>query len=97
MEYEPDLAGRHCAILTGLLTPTWTDKRAFIDQLLDWEFKIAEYELATHVPVPDAFKCAVVLCWAPLKVREFLRLSPVDLTSSCALLKSATQSFLQRG
>ena len=97
MEYEPDLAGRHCAILAGLLTPTWTDRRAFVDQLLDWEFKISEYELATHVPVPDAFKCAVVLRWGPVKVREFLRLSPVDLTSSYALLKSALQGYVQRG
>eukprot|EP00972_Heterocapsa_arctica_P044226 6529405-Heterocapsa_arctica.AAC.1 len=55
VEYKPDLAGRHCAILVGLLMSTWTDKWAFINQLLDWEFKITKYEMATHVPVPDAF------------------------------------------
>eukprot|EP00972_Heterocapsa_arctica_P006633 970746-Heterocapsa_arctica.AAC.1 len=33
-EYEPDLAGRHCAVLAGLLTPDWSGKAAFIDQLL---------------------------------------------------------------
>eukprot|EP00972_Heterocapsa_arctica_P033162 4878965-Heterocapsa_arctica.AAC.1 len=90
-EYEPELAGRRCAVLAGLLTPDWTSKTAqpFIDQLLEWERRLAEYELAKKVLVPDPFKCAVVLRWAPAKVREFLRISPIDLTGNYFLLKNA--------
>eukprot|EP00972_Heterocapsa_arctica_P056450 8328357-Heterocapsa_arctica.AAC.1 len=96
-EYEPDLAGRHCAVLAGLLTRDWSGKAAFIDQLLEWERRLAEYELATKVLVPDPLKCAVVLRWAPPRVREFLRISPVDLTGNYPLLKNALKDFQQRG
>ena len=83
-EYEPDEASRHCAVLAGLMSPEWRTGTPFADQLLAWEKKVTEYEAATDSIVPDRFRCAIVLKWAPPRVQEFLRLIPEDLTLTCA-------------
>ena len=46
-EYKPDAAGRHTAMLMGIMQPGWDIRGAantFLDQLTDWERRIQEYE-----------------------------------------------------
>ena len=40
-EFEPETAGRYCAMLTSILTPRWTPDEPFMDQMLEWEHMIA--------------------------------------------------------
>jgi hypothetical protein len=96
-EYEPDEASRHCAVLAGLMSPEWRSDAPFADQLLMWEKKVTEYEAATASIVPDRFRCAIVMKWAPPKVQEFLRLTPEDLTRDYGRMRSALQTYQARG
>ena len=96
-EYEPDEASRHCAVLAGLMSPEWRTDTPFADQLLAWEKKVTEYEAATDPIVPDRFRCAIVLKWAPPRVQELLRLTPEAFTRNYALLRSALQTYQARG
>ena len=61
-EYEPNLAARFCAQLSAILVPDWKnrDDADFTELLLKWERSVNEYEIATCVPMPPAYKCAIV-------------------------------------
>ncbi|CAE8615096.1 unnamed protein product [Polarella glacialis] len=95
-EYEPSVAARHCAMLSSLLCPCFEESEPFTEQLLDWERKIADYELVTKATFPDAYKCAVISRWAPKRVREFLRVNTSDLTASYVGLKRALRDLQVR-
>ena len=43
-EYRPDAAGRHTAMLMGIMQPGWDSRNAtnFLDQLTEWERRIQE-------------------------------------------------------
>ena len=97
MEYEPDVASRHCAVLAGLLSPQWSATGSFLDQLYAWERSVLDYEAATGVPLPDPVRCAVVQSWAPVPVREFLRLTPLELTQDYGQLRNALTQYAARG
>eukprot|EP00972_Heterocapsa_arctica_P057913 8543973-Heterocapsa_arctica.AAC.1 len=96
-EYEPPLATRFCAVLAALLTPTFTANTDFIDQLTDWERRVRNYEAMSGERMADTLKCAVVSSKAPIKIREFLRQSPVELTADYNQLRSAIRLYLARG
>eukprot|EP00969_Alexandrium_andersonii_P004619 198711-Alexandrium_andersonii.AAC.1 len=36
-DYEPDVGGRHAAVLRAVLNPGWDNKTPFLDQLASWE------------------------------------------------------------
>ena len=96
-EYEPDVASRHCAVLSGLLAPVWLPTGSFIDQLYQWERSVLEYENATRAPLPGTVRCAVVQRWAPPAVKEFLRLTPLELTTDYSQLRNALIQYSARG
>ena len=73
--YEPDEASMHCALLAGLMSPDWKEDVPFADLLLAWEKRLTEYEVAAVATVPDTFKCAIVMKYAPKSVKEFLRIT----------------------
>ncbi|CAE8709737.1 unnamed protein product [Polarella glacialis] len=75
LAYEPDLTERHAAMLMGLLNPEWSHVagKEFLTKLLDWERAIADYENQSGESFSQATQVAVVLKWAPPKIREFLR------------------------
>eukprot|EP00972_Heterocapsa_arctica_P008952 1314428-Heterocapsa_arctica.AAC.1 len=82
-EYEPEVAARYCAVLASLLMPEWHDDltlHQFMEQLLSWERRVVQYEAATGAPMPDSYKCAVVMKKAPKDIRAFLRGHADDLT-----------------
>ena len=46
-EYQPDVGGRHTAVLMGVMQPGWGCRGAantFLDRLAEWERRIQEYE-----------------------------------------------------
>ena len=77
-EYEPDLAARFCAQLIAVLDPDWKDRddADFTELLLKWERSVYEYGVATGVPMPPAYKCAIVQRHAPPLVQSLLHAHP---------------------
>eukprot|EP00972_Heterocapsa_arctica_P040894 6027085-Heterocapsa_arctica.AAC.1 len=97
MEYEPESAGRYCAMLSGILVPACSSDKPFLDQVLIWEKQIAEYELAAGVAIPDPIKCAILQQWAPAPVQNVFRLTPLDLGQDYNLLKTTLKTYFERG
>ena len=58
-EYEPSTASRATAMLAALLTPVWGQK-PFLDELLDWERSIENYEAASGEAFAGRTRCADV-------------------------------------
>ena len=96
-EYEPAVATRYCAVLAALLTPVWTETGGFMEQLVEWERRLRQYEAMAGEKLSDALKCAVVTAKAPHRVKDFLRLSPTDLTGNYGQLREAIRNFLAKG
>ena len=59
-ESEPKVAARTAAMLSAILSPTWMSSRSFLEQLLEWERQIGQYETTTLKVVDDETRCAVV-------------------------------------
>ena len=69
-EYEPRLTTRHCAMLSALLNPRWSqDSAGFFDALRAWERSVLEYEATTGAVLSEEIKCATVARYAPTKVK----------------------------
>ena len=96
-EYEPAQPARFCATLTQLLRPEWDESKPFMEQLWEWERRVADYEVETGMPMPDTYKCSVVARSSPPGIRAFLRLQTDDVTESFARLKQAIDSYQLRG
>ena len=86
--YEPAIAIRWNAMLSGILNPQWNDDGDFEVQLLEWEHKVDKYTNVTQVQVPDSIKCATVMRWAPTSVRDYLHRSPIDVMTNYGVLRS---------
>ena len=94
-EYEPALAARRMAVLSGLLNPSWRES-GFLEQWLNWEREVQQYEDSSGSRIPDDIRCAVVAKHSPARVRDFLRLSSVDLTTNYDVLRSSLRGFFVR-
>ena len=69
----------------------------FMEQLLAWERRVVQHEGSTGAPMPDSYKCAVVMKKAPRDIRNFLRGHAEDLTQSFDKLKRALHVYRVRG
>eukprot|EP00972_Heterocapsa_arctica_P008560 1248816-Heterocapsa_arctica.AAC.1 len=68
-----------------------------MEQLLAWERRVIQYEGSTGAPMPDSYKCAVVMNKAPKDIRTFLRGHPEDFAQDFGKLKRALHTFCIRG
>ena len=93
--YEPHLAARWTAMLTSLLNPSWKSADSET-QLLDWERKLHRYEEVTGAGIPEDIKSAVVIKWAPMEIKSFLKTIPLDLTKDYRLLRQYMGLFFNR-
>eukprot|EP00972_Heterocapsa_arctica_P094286 13903876-Heterocapsa_arctica.AAC.1 len=76
------------------MTPVWRDNAPLIDQLVEWERTIRNYESASGKRVGDDRKCAILTSRAPSHVCGFLRLSPIDTTGDYGHLRAAIRGYL---
>ena len=104
-EYQPDAAGRHTAMLMGIMQPGWDSRSAanFLDQLTGWERRIQEYEGESLETFSDGMKIAVLASSAPESIRNVVRLAgrtsewelssgaPEHVSVSCSLAESWTR------
>ena len=96
-EYEPGEPTRWCSMLRALTKPAWNEASPFMDQLIEWERQIRVYEAGSGDRVTNPLKCAIVTGQAPLQVRSFLRLSPVDYAGDYLALRAAVRAYLSKG
>eukprot|EP00972_Heterocapsa_arctica_P055916 8247818-Heterocapsa_arctica.AAC.1 len=68
-----------------------------MEQLLAWECRVISYEGSTGAPMPDSYKCAVVMKKAPKDIRAFLRGHAEDLKQDFGRLKRALRTHRIRG
>ena len=97
LEYEPRIVARSTAMLTGILTPKWSDVAAsdFMEAILQWEKRLEDYNDVTGMPLGDAVKVAVVTQYFPAPIKKFLQLSPTEHVGY-AELREAVRVYLQR-
>ena len=96
-EYEPLNASRQMSMIVGILTPSWSNaSEPFLDQLMKWERRVQEYEVASGTQFPDSIKCAVVARWSPPNIKQLIRQSPTDVMSSYAGLKEILRVYVSR-
>ena len=96
VEYEPATPVRYTSILTGILSPSWTEQRPFAEQLLAWERAIDMYEAASGQRVTDDVRVATMLKYAPAAVKMFLRLTPPEMMESYGRLRDGMLTYLSR-
>ena len=100
-EYEPEVASRTCAMFTALRSPKFTNGGrggpSFMDQLLEWERAVKKYVQISKENVGNILKCSVLTSKAPARIREDLRLTPVDYAGNYEELRGAIRNFLEKG
>ena len=102
-EYEPNLAGRHTAVLMSLLNPPWVEGRyradlsLFVVDLLEWERKIARYEQETKEPFADRMKIATVFKHGPLELKRVLQAHSHTIGASYAAMRAHIEAFINSG
>ena len=77
-EYQPDAAGRHTAMLMGIMQSGWDSRGAantFLDQLTEWKRRIQEYEGESLETFSDGMKIAVLASHALESIRNVVRLA----------------------
>ena len=76
-EYQPVAAGRHTAMLMGIMQHGWDSRNAanFLDQLTEWERRIQEYEGESLETFSDGMKIAVLASRAPESIENVVRLA----------------------
>ena len=90
--------GRFCRKLSEILNPTWEHETGpFLDKLRRWQYEVNIYQGETGEQLSDRLKCAVVLRFAPLEVKDVLRRSPANIMDSFETLMEALESYRQRG
>ena len=83
-------------MLTGILSPAWTEQRQFAEQILAWEKAIDMYEAASGQRVADDVRVATMLKYAPAPMRMFLKLAPPETLESYAKLRDGMLTYLSR-
>ena len=90
--------GRFCRKLSEILNPTWEHETGpLLDKLRRWQYEVNIYQGETGEQLSDRLKCAVVLRFAPLEVKDVLRRSPANIMDSFETLMEALESYRQRG
>ena len=73
-EYQPDAAGRHTAMLMGIMQPG-CDSRNAANFLTEWERPTQEYEGKRLETFSDGMNVAVLASHAPESIRNVVRLA----------------------
>ena len=90
--------GRFCRKLAEILNPTWEHEAGpFLDKLRKWQYEVNIYQGETSEQISDRLKCAVVLRFAPLEVKDVLRRSPANVMDNFENLMEALETYRQRG
>eukprot|EP00972_Heterocapsa_arctica_P041002 6043083-Heterocapsa_arctica.AAC.1 len=84
-------------MLTALLSPVFNESGSFMDQLNDWERAVDHSGAVTKDLLGNTLTCAMISGKAPLRIKEFLRLTSVDYSANYEAMRAAIQAYLQKG
>ena len=104
-QYEPNIAGRHTAVLMSLLHPPWQSSEGkyrnnlstFVVDLLEWERKIARYEQETREVFADRMKIATVFKHGPLELKRVLQAHSQSIGANYAVMRAHIETFINSG
>ena len=99
-ECQPDAAGRHTAMLMGIMQPGWNSQGAattFLDQLTVWEQRKQEYEGERLENFSDGMKIAVLGSHPPASIRNVVRLEAGPAGGRYRVVRQNMSEFLQFG
>ena len=97
--YEPDVGGRHTAMLMGIIAPPWESVKEadFLEAVETWEVQIRRYETQSHENVSDAMRVAVLMKHSPPSVRSAMRTASLQIGNGYEKAKKFIRDFLQSG
>ena len=97
--YEPDIGGRHTAMLTGIIAPAWETVKEidFLEAMETWEVQIRRYEVQSREQVSDSTKIAVLMKHSPPSVRSAMRMAGPQIGTNFERAKKFLRDFLQSG
>eukprot|EP00435_Cladocopium_sp_Y103_P027470 s353_g6.t1 len=97
--YEPNVGGRHTAMLMGIIGPAWenTKEADLLEALESWEVMVRRYEVQSNETISDAMKVAVLMRHAPSSVRSGLRTASTQVGTDYERAKKFIRDFLQSG
>ena len=97
--YEPDIGGRHTAMLTGIIAPAWETVKEidFLEAMETWEVQIRRYEVQSREQVSDSTKIAVLMKHSPASVRSAMRMAGPRIGTNYERAKKFLRDFLQSG
>ena len=100
LEYEPNIGGRHAAMLANLIQPeSWKDMDLdkFRTTCLAWEVACTRYETQTGEKLSQPLKIAVVARYSPEEVRKAIRTAQRTIGDSYPALRGTIQDYLTGG
>ena len=97
--YEPDVRGRHTAMLSGIIAPSWESikENDFLEALESWEVQIQRYEVQSREQISDSMKIAVLMKHAPMPLRNALRTAGTQIGANYERGKKFARDFLLTG
>ena len=94
---NPLTQGRILAKLNEVLqVDVGTDERTYMDNVVQFEQRIQEFETMSREPLPDVVKRAIITERSPSAIRTHLLVNAQTLTR-CATVRAATEAFLAVG
>ena len=99
-EYQPDAAGRHTAMFTGIMQPGLDSRGAantFLDQVTEWERRIQEHEGESLETFSGGMEIAVLAFHALESIRYVVRLAAGPAGGKCRVVRQNMSEFLHVG
>ena len=98
-EYQPDAAGRHTAMLMGIMQLGWDSRNAanFLDRLTEWVRRIQEYAGESLETFSDGMKIAVLASHALASIRIVVRLAAGPAGGKYRVVRQNMSEFLHFG
>ena len=95
--YNPLTQGRLLARLNEVLqVDLGTDERAYMEQVVQWEQRVHEFETVSRETLPDVIKRAIITETSPPAIRTHLLVNAQTLTQYAAV-RAAVEAFLAVG
>ena len=98
-EYEPNVAGRRLAMLSGIMTANGLKKvrneSDYLTALSEWEDEVESYQKLTGVTLDEAIKVAILTDAAPDDLKQHIQINADAVTDSYIKLKNMIISYVR--
>ena len=88
-EFQPQVGGRHNAMLTALLHPNWPKDGNFEELKAVWEKNIVEYEMQSKEKFTSGMRIATMCKYAPASVKSAVQMAAMSSMDDYAVFDSS--------